>query len=90
MYTGIVEGTVVATEKDPGLQGIKLLLVRMSENDGQGKLIVAGDSTRQAGEGDMVTLIGAKEAGLIFGDILPPCDMAITGFIDEYNKEIDL
>jgi hypothetical protein len=35
-------------------------------------------------------LIAAKEAALIFGDVQPPCDMAITGFIDHYNVEIEL
>jgi len=88
MYTGRVEGNVVASVKDPGLNGVKLLLVRLIENDAPAGLIVAGDATRQAGPGDLVTLIGAKEAALVFGDILPPCDAAITGFIDEYNLEI--
>jgi len=89
MFTGKVEGSVVATVKDSSLLGIKLLLVRMCKNGKPGKLVVAGDSTRQAGVGDFVTLIGSKEAALMFGDIQPPCDMAITGFIDQYNIEIE-
>ena len=90
MFTGKVEGTVVASVKDPVLSGIKLLLVRLTENGKPGNLVVAGDATRQAGEGDFVTMIGAKEAALMFGDVKPPCDIAITGFIDDYNVEVEL
>jgi microcompartment protein CcmK/EutM len=85
MLTAMVEGTVVATVKDPGLMGIKLLLVRMMEDGKPGKLQVAADQTRQAGEGEFVTCISSKEAALIFDPPQPPCDLTITGFIDEYN-----
>ncbi len=85
MFIGRIEGTVVSTIKDPALVGVKLLLVRLIENDKPTKLIVAGDATRQAGLNDLVTLISAKEASLMFRGILPPCDVAITGFIDDCN-----
>jgi microcompartment protein CcmK/EutM len=85
MLTAMVEGTVVATVKDPRLLGIKLLVVRMMEDGKPGKLAVAADQTRQAGNGDFVTCVPAKEAALIFDAPQPPCDLAITGFIDEYN-----
>jgi microcompartment protein CcmK/EutM len=81
----MVEGTVVATLKDPYLVGIKLLLVRMMEDGKPGKLQVAADQTWQAGEGDFVTCIPSKEAALIFDPPHPPSDLTITGFIDEYN-----
>lgn len=87
MYTGRVEGTVVATVKDEHLEGIKLLLVRVIENGKDKNLIVVGDATRQAGIGDFVTLVGSKEAALLFRMTLCPCDAAITGFIDDYNEE---
>jgi microcompartment protein CcmK/EutM len=80
-----VEGTVVASVKDSALLGIKLLLVRLVEGDAPSKVIVAGDATRQAGMDDFVTMIDAKEASMMFRGIDPPCDMAITGFIDEYH-----
>lgn len=90
MYTGRVEGTVVSTVKDPALVGVKLLLVRLIENGKPTKLVVAGDATRQAGLNDFVTCIGSKEASLIFRDVNPPCDVSITGFIDEYNVVEDV
>ncbi len=85
MFTGRVEGTVVSTVKDSALVGVKLLLVRLIENGKPTRLVVAGDATRQAGMNDFVTLIGSKEAALMFRGVLPPCDVAITGFIDDYN-----
>jgi microcompartment protein CcmK/EutM len=88
MYTGRVVGSVVSTVKDEGLLGIKLLLVQTIENGKPGKIIVAADSTSQAGEGDFVYLIGSKEASLIFRKGLVPADAAIVGFIDEYNESM--
>ncbi|MDO4564884.1 MAG: EutN/CcmL family microcompartment protein [Clostridia bacterium] len=88
MYTGKVEGTVVATVKDENLEGIKLLLVRVIENGKDKNLIVAADATRQAGVGDFVSLVGSKEAAMLFRKRICPCDAAITGFIDDYNEEL--
>ena len=83
MYTGRVIGTVVATKKYETLEGIKLLLVETIENGKPAKVIVAADATRQAGTGDLVYLIGSKEASLLFRQKLVPVDAAISGFIDE-------
>ena len=88
MYTGKVVGSVVATVKDPRLEGIPLLIVRVIENGQPKNLIVAGDSTRQAGRGDFVYLIGSKEALRMFREIAPPVDASIVGFIDDYREEL--
>lgn len=87
MYTGEVVGTVVATAKCEGLQDIPLLVVRLVENGKKAGLVVAADSTRQAGRGDFVYLIGSKEAARMFRKPLVPVDAAIVGFIDEYNEK---
>lgn len=86
MYTGIVAGSVVATVKEPGLEGIPLLIVRKLENGKEAGLVVAADQTRQAGLGDHVYMIGSKEASRIFRKPLVPADVAIVGFIDTYNE----
>ena len=86
MYIGEVVGTVVATVKEPGLENIPLLVVQQIEKGKKTKMIVAVDSTRQAGKGDFVYLIGSKEAGRVFRERkLVPADAAIVGFIDSYN-----
>jgi ethanolamine utilization protein EutN len=85
MYIGRVEGNVVATVKDERLTGVKLLVVRLIENGVEKERVIAGDGTRQAGIGDLVYMIGRKEAALMF-ETKPACDVAIVGFIDNYNK----
>ncbi len=86
MYTGVVAGSVVATVKDEGLDGVPLLVVRKIENGKEAGLIVAADQTRQAGMGDFVYLIGSKEASRVFRDAKVPTDASIVGFIDSYNE----
>ena len=88
MYTGIVVGKVVATVKEENLANIPLLVVRKIENGKEKELIVAADSTRMAGTGDFVYLIGAKEAARIFRKKLTPSDASIVGFIDSYSEQL--
>jgi len=88
MYTGKVVGSVVATVKDPNLQNIPLLAVRLIENGKEAGLVVVADSTGMAGVGDLVNLIGSKEAARMFRKKLTPVDIAIVGFIDDYNEQL--
>lgn len=85
MYIGKVEGSVVSTVKDERLTGVKLLVVRLIENGVEKERVIAGDGTRQAGIGDLVYMIGRKEAALMF-ESKPACDVSIVGFIDDYNQ----
>jgi len=86
MYTGRVIGSVVSTVKDPNLEGIKLLVVQVIENGVPGRMIVASDATRQAGNGDLVYLVGSKEAGLLFRKDMTPSDASICGFVDKFDE----
>ena len=86
MYIGEVVGKVVSTVKEEGLANVPLLVVQLIEKGKKTKMIVAADSTRQAGTGDFVYLIGSKEASRMFRARVP-ADAAITGFIDSYNLQ---
>lgn len=88
MNIGRVVGCVVATVKDENLNHIPLLLVRKIENQKEGGVIVAADSTRQAGYGDLIYYIGSKEAARMFRKQYTPVDAAIVGFIDTYQEKI--
>jgi microcompartment protein CcmK/EutM len=88
VYTGKVTGTVTATIKDENVQGIPFLTVKLIENGKEAGTIIAADSTRMAGLGDFVYLIGSKEAAKMFRRNLCPVDAAIVGFIDIYNEEL--
>ena len=88
MYIGEVVGKVVSTVKEEGLDNVPLLVVHLIEKGKKTKMIVAADSTRQAGRGDFVYLIGSKEAGRVFRTSRTAADAAIVGFIDSYNLQL--
>ncbi len=83
MYLGIVKGTVVADRKATGLEGQKILLVQPVDEHGKptGDLQAAVD-TVQAGDGDLVYLVGSREAALALDPWFVPVDAAIVGIVD--------
>ena len=86
MYLGRVIGTVVATTKYDGLQGVRLLVVEPIDDDGNvcGEPHVAADST-QAGPGETVFLVGSREAALAMEETFVPVDAAIVGIVDQVD-----
>ena len=87
MHLGRVRGTVVATVKSPGLEGVKLLLVEPQGRDLKpaGDPVVCADATGQAGPGDLVYFIGGREAAVALAETFVPVDHAITGIVDEVH-----
>jgi ethanolamine utilization protein EutN len=83
MYLGIVKGTVVADRKAQGLEGTKILLVQPVDENKKpvGDLQAAIDRV-QAGEGDLVYLVGSREAALACDPWFVPVDAAIVGIVD--------
>jgi ethanolamine utilization protein EutN len=83
MYLGIVKGTIVAERKASGLEGKKLLLVQPVDEHRKptGELHAAVD-TVQAGPGDLVYLVGSREAALALDPWFVPVDAAIVGIVD--------
>lgn len=78
----------MATTKDPGLKGLRLLVVQGLDETHQpiGKPYVAADGIHTAGPGDIVYLVSKKEAAIaISKDKLIPIDECIVGFVDEYT-----
>ena len=87
MYLGRVIGTVVATTKAQGLEGVPLLMVLPLKETlaVAGDAQVAVDATRVAGEGDLVYLVGSREAALALEETFVPVDAAIVGIVDQVN-----
>ena len=85
MKLGRVCGTVVATIKDPSLEGLRLRLIEPEKADGEwsSKPIVAIDSFG-ARDGDVVIWISAREATLAVPHRVVPTDAAIVGIVDQY------
>lgn len=88
MYLGRVLGSVVASTKVKGLEGIKLLLVQPLSRRGDGALEPSRDpevacDTVQAGKGDLVYLVGSREAALAMPETFVPVDAAVVGIVDQ-------
>jgi ethanolamine utilization protein EutN len=83
MYLGIVTGTVVAERKAAGLEGKKILLVQpVDEHQKAVGDVQAAIDTVQAGVGDLVYLVGSREAALALDPWFVPVDAAIVGIVD--------
>ena len=80
-----VIGTVVATQKYEGLEGIKFLVVQLLDKNQQpvGEPAIAADGTAQAGPGELVFVIASREAALALPEWFVPVDLAIVGIVDE-------
>jgi len=89
MQLAKVIGTVVATIKDQRLTGLKILMIQplTDELKNSGKPIAAID-TVQAGPNDLVYWVTAREATLALPDSFVAVDAAITGIVDDVNREI--
>jgi len=83
MIIGRILGTVVATRKDPRLEGRKLLLVRQLNLQGEDEssYLVAVD-TVGAGYRERVLVVSGSSARLAEGMQDRPVDAAIVGIID--------
>ena len=86
MYLGQVIGTVVAERKYEGLEGKKLLFVQPLDHAraSAGEPHVAVD-TVQAGPGDLVFLVGSREAALALDPWFVPVDATIVGIVDDVD-----
>ena len=88
MQLGEVIGTVVATVKYEGLEGVRLLIVQPldRERHPSGRPVVAADGVHMAAPGDMVYFIGIREAALALPVPFVPVDHAICGIVDHVER----
>ena len=84
MQLGRVIGTVVATIRYEGLEGIKLLVVQPLDRrqEPEGDPIVAADGVHMAGPGELVYVVASREASLALPEPFVPVDHAIVGIVD--------
>lgn len=86
MQLAKVIGTVVATVKDSSIVGLKIMMIQplTDELKSSGGPIAAID-TVQAGSGDLVHWVTAREAALALPESFAPVDAAITGIVDQVD-----
>ena len=88
MLLGKIVGTAVATIKTPELTGVKLLVVQLLNKHLEpiGNLQVAADAT-QAGYGDIVFMVRAREAALALEIPFVPVDLTAIGVVDTVDVD---
>ena len=83
MILARVVGTIVATRKDPRLEGFKLLIVRPVTPDGRDEsgYVIAVD-TVSAGSKETVIVVSGSSARMAEGCKDKPVDASIVGIVD--------
>lgn len=86
MLLGRVVGTVWATQKDPSLEGLRMLMVRpftTGKQEAQ-EIVVAGD-TFGAGIGETVLVAFGRAARTVLGSQDIGWQVAVVGIVDSIN-----
>jgi microcompartment protein CcmK/EutM len=88
MQIARVVGDVVATLKDAGLNGHKLLVLQPVTPDREpvGRTLVALDAVG-AGVGEHVFFVRGREASFPFLPDEPPTDACVIGIVDHWDLE---
>ncbi|MBG0742861.1 MAG: EutN/CcmL family microcompartment protein [Cylindrospermopsis raciborskii KL1] len=88
MQVAKVRGTVVSTQKDPSLRGVKLLMVQLVDENGNllPKYEVAADSVG-AGVDEWVLFSRGSAARQVLGNEQRPLDAAVVAIIDTIHVE---
>jgi microcompartment protein CcmK/EutM len=88
MILARVVGTVVATRKDPRLEGKKLLILKPISPQGreEGGYVVAVD-TVSAGYRETVIAVSGSSARMAEGCENKPLDTSIVGIVDEIHLD---
>ena len=92
MQLGEVIGTVVASTRTPGLDGVRFLIVQPLDRQGRpsGHAVVAGDGVHMAGPGELVYFVASREAALAMPDTFVPVDHAVVGIVDQLAVDGEL
>ena len=88
MILARVVGTVVATRKDPRLEGKKLLILKPVTPDGKDEAgYVVSVDTVGSGIGERVIAVSGSSARMAEGCKDAPVDNAIVGIVDEVHLD---
>ena len=84
MLLGKVLGRVVVCSVYQGLETVPMLWIQPLDPQGKpkGKPVVAADSTRMAGTGELVYFEGGREAAMVLDPTFVPVDHSVVGIVD--------
>ncbi|MFC5402902.1 EutN/CcmL family microcompartment protein [Cohnella soli] len=86
MFLGLVIGSVWATQKEEGMDNLKLLIVQPTDASGlrAGAQVIAADRIG-AGIGESVIVSRGSPARVLFGGRAVPIDAMIVGIVDSFD-----
>ena len=86
MTLGKVVGTVVATRKEPSMDGLKFMVVKTVDAEGKetGGHVVAADAVG-AGPGELVLIAAGSSARQTLATQNRPCDAVIMAIVDSWE-----
>ena len=86
MVLGRVAGTLVASRKEPSMEGLKLLVVRHLdvEDEDTGSFVVAADAVG-AGVGEVVLVATGSSARQTEATRDRPCDAVVMAIVDTFE-----
>lgn len=86
MFLGKVIGSVWATQKESGMENLKLMVVQPVDWNGRenGQTVIAADRIG-AGIGEQVIVSRGTPARILFGSNSVPIDAAIVGIVDSFE-----
>ena len=89
MQLARVLGSVVATEKADGLEGVRFLVIQPLDKHQRatGRTVVAADAVHMAAPGELVYFVSSREAAEALPERFVPVDHAITGIVDHVHLE---
>lgn len=87
MKLGKVFGTVTLSIVYKGLENVPMVLVQPLDKNQEpkGSPIVAADSTRMAGPGELIYYESSREAALALDPWFVPVDDAVIGIVDDVH-----
>jgi ethanolamine utilization protein EutN len=87
MQLARVLGSVVATERAAGLEGIRFLVIQPLDKTQRprGQTVVAADAVHMAGPGELVYFVSSREAAEALPVRFVPVDHAIVGIVDDVH-----
>ncbi|MFC5469863.1 EutN/CcmL family microcompartment protein [Cohnella suwonensis] len=86
MFLGLVIGSVWATQKEEGMDNLKLMIVQPIDAFGvrAGSQVIAADRIG-AGVGENVIVSRGSPARVLFGGKAVPIDAMIVGIVDSFD-----
>lgn len=91
MQLARVLGSVVATEKAAGLEGVRFLLIQPLDKgqEPSGRTVVAADALHTAGPGELVYFVSSREAAEAMPVRFVPVDHAVVGIVDDVHIGVE-